>query len=89
MIMIIPDCETTCYYDLAPMIVSGFAYGIFTGIQWALIPVVVEERVLGTAYGIASSVLNMSLSIVPTIGSIIHDATISTRNGFFWVRSHH
>ena len=85
-VMVTPECETTCYYDLAPMIISGFAYGCFSGIQWALIPMVVEERIQGTAYGIASSVLNMSLAIVPTLGSWIHDQTLESKNGFFWVR---
>jgi len=68
------------------MIISGLAYGCFSGIQWAIIPMVVDDRVQGTAYGIASSVLNMSLSIVPSLGSWIHDITLESRNGFFWVR---
>ncbi len=83
--MVLPECEETCYSELAPLIIGGIAYSNFAGIICAFIPEVVDKSLLGTAYGIGMSMLNIALSTTPTIGAVIHDKTIDFMYGFFWV----
>lgn len=40
--MLLPECETACYYELIPLILSGFGYTIYAAIIWAIVPSVTE-----------------------------------------------
>ncbi len=83
--MLLPSCDTECYFGLIPLILSGFAYTIFAGILWAVLPSVTSPKLIGTAYGICGATLNIGLAIVPTLGGYIHDQTLDYSHGFFWV----
>eukprot|EP00347_Sterkiella_histriomuscorum_P003991 403362165 len=85
--MVLPVCSEACYYEIIPLVTSGLAYSIYAGILWALIPNVVSERIMGTAYGFCATSLNIGLSTIPTLGSYIHDQTIQKDFGYFWQSS--
>lgn len=52
---------------LAPLIILGFAYSVYSGALWSSIPYVVKPNTLGTAFGICTAVQNLGLTIVPSI----------------------
>lgn len=41
---------------LIPLVMMGFFYATYAAVFWPCIPLVVEEKVVGTAYGIVNSV---------------------------------
>lgn len=82
--MLLPPCEE-CYSEIFPMILIGLGYSLFAAALWAAIPYVVEPRTVGTAFGITTAIQNIGMSFAPTLASSIHDATLSTDFGYYWV----
>ena len=81
----LPSTSETSYIEVAPLVFAGIGYCFFGAILYAIIADVVKEKVMGTAYGIVLAFVNIGLAIFPVIGSAIHDATLDTVYGFFWV----
>ena len=72
--MNLPVCNE-CYSQVSTMVLLGIAYPIYTVAHWGSIPYVVEPKSLGTAFGLVTTIYNIGLSTVPTIGSVINSAT--------------
>jgi hypothetical protein len=66
------------------MVILGIGYSLFLSSIWICIPHVVDEKVLGTAFGISFAISNLAASFVPTLGNLIHDNTLDNDFGFFW-----
>jgi MFS family permease len=65
------------------LVLSGFAYATFGASLWPLIPrFITDIKILGTAYGISSVALNLSLTISPFIV-----ANLLTTYGFFGINT--
>ncbi|KAG0053232.1 hypothetical protein BGZ83_001470 [Gryganskiella cystojenkinii] len=47
------------------MVVLGFAYSLFASVLWPCIPFLVKDHQLGTAYGLVTIALNISLTVFP------------------------
>jgi nitrate/nitrite transporter NarK len=62
----------------------GMFYASYAAIFWPCIPIVVPEKVQGTAFGIVFSSQNLMLTIIPLIIGAIHDATEEVKKGYFW-----
>ncbi|KAF9434681.1 hypothetical protein BGZ76_007629 [Entomortierella beljakovae] len=64
------------FTSMAPvvsMIVLGLAYSLFASVLWPCIPFLVEDHQLGTAYGIVTVALNISLTVFPmVVASILY-----------------
>ncbi|KAF9423757.1 hypothetical protein BGZ94_008182 [Podila epigama] len=55
------------------MSVLGLAYSLFASVLWPCIPFLVKDHQLGTAYGLVTIALNISLTIFPmVVASILH-----------------
>ncbi|CDW72975.1 major facilitator superfamily protein [Stylonychia lemnae] len=77
--------NTVSYIELLPILIAGTAYSVFAGTIWSIIPSVAKEKQLGTAYGLGCTFLNIGLSLIPTLGSYLHDQTQNDEShGFFW-----
>eukprot|EP00330_Aristerostoma_sp_ATCC50986_P012477 CAMPEP_0114582416 /NCGR_PEP_ID=MMETSP0125-20121206/6405_1 /TAXON_ID=485358 ORGANISM="Aristerostoma sp., Strain ATCC 50986" /NCGR_SAMPLE_ID=MMETSP0125 /ASSEMBLY_ACC=CAM_ASM_000245 /LENGTH=200 /DNA_ID=CAMNT_0001775363 /DNA_START=1362 /DNA_END=1964 /DNA_ORIENTATION=- len=63
--------------------IGGF-YSVYAAIFWPCVPLVVEEKVVGSAYGLITALQNLMMCSIPLIMGAIHDATISYRKGYFW-----
>jgi len=59
-----------------PLAGQGMAYSGFAAVLWPSIPLVVEKRLIGLAYGVTTSIQNMGLASFPLIV-----ASIYTDNG--------
>ncbi|KAI8601480.1 major facilitator superfamily domain-containing protein [Dissophora ornata] len=59
---------------IAAMFVLGLAYSLFASVLWPCIPFLVKDHQLGTAYGLVTIALNISLTFFPMIvATILHD----------------
>jgi len=61
------------YFQVLPIVMTGFGYVIFENSLYACIPLIVKPTALGTAFGVMSAMMNLGSSVFPTIGSYIHD----------------
>merc|ERR1712166_495539 len=59
--------------------------GIYAAAIWGSIPYIVDENSVGTAFGLATAIQNIGLTISPTIVGMIKDGTRQVDHGYFWV----
>ena len=68
-----------------PLIFTGIGYSIYAAAIWGSIPYIVEQSTVGTAFGIATAIQNIGLTVSPTFVWMIKDSTKSNDHGYFWV----
>ena len=64
--LLMPSCND-CYYEMYTIVIFGIGYSMYVGTIYACIPFVVEERLVGSAFGITFTMINIALSISPSI----------------------
>ena len=69
------------------MILTGIGYSIYASAIWGCVPYVVKPNLVGTAFGLATSIQNIGLCISPLIVGIIKDKTKKNDHGYFWVNA--
>jgi len=74
-----------CYNELYPLVLTGVGYSIYAAAIWGSIPYIVDENSVGTAFGLATAIQNIGLTISPTIVGMIKDGTRQVDHGYFWV----
>lgn len=57
---------------VGPLVGQGIAYSLFAAVLWPSIPLIIEERLIGLAYGISFSIQNIGLSCLPLIIASIY-----------------
>lgn len=82
--LLFDDCNK-CVYSLYPLAMLTVAYSIYTAAVWACIPYVVKPRMVVTAFGIATSLLNTGLAVSPLLVGVIQDTigSYTLVSGFF------
>ena len=74
------------YHPLAPIFylsMLALGYSIYTAVFWASIPNIVNENLIGTAFGLALALSNIGLVVFPII--VGHIIDYSTKDqGYFW-----
>lgn len=65
--MSLPGCpnDEQCYYEFAPLLLIGFGYSIYISVFFGSIPLLVEQKNVGTAYGICQIFPNIALIYAP------------------------
>ena len=63
----------------------GFTYSTYATVQWAIIPYLVEEKLLGTAFGVLTTLQNVLTAIIPPVNGFIKDKTSEINQGYTWV----
>jgi len=58
-----------------PMIVLGAAFVLVPACIWPCVPLIVDERRVGTAYGVMTAVQNVGLLAFPYFNGALRDAT--------------
>ena len=53
----------------------GITYSTYATVQWAIIPYLVEEKLLGTAFGVLTVMYNVLTVVIPPINGFIKDRT--------------
>jgi len=59
---------------IIPLVGQGMAYVIFSAVIWPSVPLTVESKYTGTAYGVMTSIQNIGLAIFPLIIASIHNS---------------
>ncbi|KAL7753054.1 hypothetical protein RI367_001506 [Sorochytrium milnesiophthora] len=57
----------TSLYPAAPLMLLGAAYALFGAVIWPCVPNIVKPHQTGTAYGLVTVALNLSLAVFPLI----------------------
>lgn len=57
---------------IGPLVGQGLAYTGFVSVLWPSVPLVVEEKVTGLAFGIVTSMQNLACAIIPLIVAAIY-----------------
>ena len=65
----------TCIMPQIPMITLGVAFSLVPAAMWPSMVKLVEDRQIGTAYGLMYSIQNLGLWGVPLLAGIILDKT--------------
>eukprot|EP00586_Coscinodiscus_wailesii_P021644 CAMPEP_0172519028 /NCGR_PEP_ID=MMETSP1066-20121228/291172_1 /TAXON_ID=671091 /ORGANISM="Coscinodiscus wailesii, Strain CCMP2513" /LENGTH=572 /DNA_ID=CAMNT_0013301533 /DNA_START=96 /DNA_END=1815 /DNA_ORIENTATION=+ len=60
---------------VGPLIGQGLAMSFFAAVFWASVPLTVEERLTGTAYGVIMSAMNVGFALFPMVVAGIYNAT--------------
>lgn len=75
-LMLVPAHLTlglTRMYPAIPMIVLGMSFSLVPAAMWPAIPLMVEEKRLGTAFGLMTLIQNIGLTVFPWIAGKITD----------------
>lgn len=59
---------------IIPLVGQGMAYVIFSAVIWPSVPLTVDSKFTGTAYGVMTSIQNIGLAIFPLIIASIHNS---------------
>lgn len=57
---------------VGPLVGQGLAYTGFVSVLWPAIPLVVQERETGLAFGVVTSVQNLACALVPLLAAAIY-----------------
>jgi cyanate permease len=63
------------------MVLLGFAFSLVPAALWPAVPLLVEEKTVGTAFGLMTMVQNLGLATFPWIVGALRDATQSYTEG--------
>jgi nitrate/nitrite transporter NarK len=70
MFLMMPNCHR-CYEGVLPMVLLGVAYSIYAAALWPMIPIVIKEEYLGTAFGILLAIQNAGLGFGPNVVGLL------------------
>ena len=62
----------------------GIFDATFPAIFWPCTPLVVDKKIVGSAYGLITSLLNLIMFLVPLLMGVIHDHSKGMKSGYFW-----
>lgn len=82
MLLIYP-ATINVYYIMIPFIINGFAYSIYSPLIWSIIKYEVDEKYIGTAFGIVFSIYNIIGSIYLVVYGAITDHFNDNRKGYY------
>jgi nitrate/nitrite transporter NarK len=63
----------TYIHPVIPMIMIGISFSLVPAALWPVIPIMVEERRLGTAFGLMTCIQNIGLTVFPFLAGKIRD----------------
>ena len=80
-----PDGSCNGYIMILPFLLLGVFYSCYSAVLWPCVALVCDNEILGTAFGLITSVQNGGMALGPVIiGSIIKNTTY-IKDGYFWM----
>lgn len=64
-------------HPVYPMLVLGFSFSLVSAVLWPAVPMIVEAKTVGTAFGLIFMFQNIGLAIFPVLNGALRDATHS------------
>jgi len=68
-----------------PQVLFGLLIGINDAATFPSLPFILEEKYLGTGYGLFFVIQNVLVLVFPPLAAIIQSQTEETQDGFFWM----
>ena len=65
----------THWNPIPSMVVLGAAFVLVPAAMWPSVPLVVEEKRVGTAFGLMTAIQNLGLALFPTLNGMLRDVT--------------
>ena len=65
----------TDIYPVIPMIVLGLAFALVPAAMWPSVPLIVEKKLVGTAFGLMTMIQNIGLALLPQMIGYFRDTT--------------
>ena len=65
----------THWNPIPSMVALGVAFVLVPAAMWASVPLVVEEKRVGTAFGLMTAIQNLGLALFPTVSGVLRDVT--------------
>lgn len=65
----------TDVYPVAPMILLGLAFSLVPAAMWPSVPLIVEKKLVGTAFGLMTMIQNIGLAVLPQVVGYFRDST--------------
>lgn len=81
---IFPSCPE-CYSTIIPQVLFGLLIGINDAATFPSLPLILEEKYLGTGYGLFFVIQNFLIFVLPPAAAYIIDTTSKVQNGYFWM----
>lgn len=73
-LLVSPHCaEHECYLGIGGLIILGLSFSLYASVIWPSIAIIVEPKILGTAYGMAMAVQNGGLALGPYVAGVLID----------------
>ena len=72
------------YMALLPLALIGIFYATYAAVFWPCVPLVVEEKTVGTAFGVITAFQNGMLALNPLMLGVIQSHTQSRKHGYYW-----
>lgn len=82
--VLVPTCDQ-CATPIIPLVLMGVCVGVDDAAVFASLPLVLDEKYLGTGYGLYYVVENILLTVLPPIAGTIKGAVTDEITGYFWV----
>lgn len=60
---------------IVPMIGQGIAYSLYAAVLWPSVPLTVQKKFTGTAFGVITSIQNIGLALFPLIIASIYNSS--------------
>ncbi|MBN2029412.1 MFS transporter [bacterium] len=67
----------TSVYPAYPMIFLGIAFVFVPAAMWPSVPLIVQKKYVGTAYGLMTMIQNIGLGLFPLLNGVLRDLTQS------------
>ena len=84
LIAFLNDTTSPNYLILIPLVMLGFFFSTYSVVIWPSLPLVVEQKMVGKAFGMVTVFQNCMLAAAPAIVGLISDNTKSNDFGYFW-----
>jgi len=81
---IFPTCPE-CWSTVIPQVLFGLLIGINDAATFPSLPLILEEKYLGTGYGLFFVIQNFLIFVLPPIAAYIIDLTSAVQSGYFWM----
>jgi nitrate/nitrite transporter NarK len=65
----------TALPPVIPMVVLGAAFVLVPAAMWPSVPLVVDKRIVGTAYGVMTLIQNLGLMAFPYLNGALRETT--------------
>jgi len=81
-----PAANDPNYWMVLFLVTFGLSYCFYASIFWPSIPLIVENKVQGSAFGLIFCLQSSMQAVIPKLTGKVHDLTEDYHSGYFWTQ---